>query len=130
MKTTAKIFDIVSFALAIVSIVLAIGALSFLQNQLVESVTKYIETSKTVLPEGMTAQALATALVKTFGVTYLIFGIVATALAIPAMIVVFKGGSSKAPHIMMIISSVLIGGVLGIVGGILGLVYLHNNETF
>ena len=53
---------------------------------------------------------------------------VALVLAIVGTIQVYNGEKSRTPHILMIVGGALVGIPFGVVGGILGLVDLHNEE--
>ena len=52
----------------------------------------------------------------------------ALTLAIIGAVQVYKGDKTRTPHIFMIVAGALAGCPFGIVGGILGLVDLHNEE--
>ena len=129
MKKTAKVFDIIAVALYAVGVI-AVIILFIVGNSLIPNVIEYLKNSGAEIPADVPIETYAGIVLNTALASWLICELVGIGLAIPALITVFKGGSSKAPHIMMIVGGAIAGGIFGIAGGILGLVYLHNNESF
>ena len=126
MKTAIKVLDIIATIWIGVTI---IGLIVYIciYPAIAELIQQYVETNlpEKVLewfdPSKMGRQIAST-------VYQILKDGAALTIAIIGTVQVYKGDKTRTPHIFLIVGSAVAGCPFGVIGGILGLVNLHNEE--
>ena len=126
MKTAIKTLDIIStiwIGITIIGLIVYIC----IYPAIAELIEQYVETN---LPEKVLEWFDPSKMGRQIAST--IYEILkdgaALTIAIIGTVQVYKGDKTRTPHIFLIVGSAVAGCPFGVVGGILGLVDLHNEE--
>ena len=126
MKTAIKVLDIIATIWIGVTII-ALIVYVCIYPTVAELLKQYVETN---LPEKILEWFDPSKMGRQIAST--IYQILkdgaALTIAIIGTVQVYKGDKTRTPHIFLIVGSAVAGCPFGVVGGILGLVDLHNEE--